>query len=525
MARYQSDKSGTRETRDVPEKRVWPTKSVKGKVGQMTLRESDKLIVAMKPGNAGGAKGLTSMRPDCVPPRPGVRDLRERTAGHGTGAQFSTKLKSLTLRAGRSPKYRFISLMHLLTEDFLLACFGDLKRNKAPGIDEVTVTEYEANLEENIKNLLERLKARRYRPRPVKRVYIPKPNGKQRPLGIPAVEDKVVQMACKKILEAIFEVDFLGLSYGFRPQRSCHDALDELDQVIRMRPINFVVDMDIARFFDTVNHKWLMKCLKQRIVDGAFLHLLVRFLKAGVVVDGKAMRTTEGIPQGSILSPLLANIYLHYVLDLWFERRIRPKLKGYAQLVRYADDFVVCFQSEREAKTFTNDLKQRLSKFGLKIAEAKSRVIEFGRHRWAAAQRQGKRLATFDFLGFTHYCDRNRTGKYRLSRKTARARFNRALLVMNEWLKRIRNRIELRQWWPILAAKLQGHYNYYGIGGNLRSLTRYYYLTVRLLYKWINRRSQKRSYDWEQFRRWLSYNPLPQPRICHGYPKLTRMYA
>ena len=491
----------------------------------MTSRESDKPIVAMKPGNAGGVKGLTSMRPVGVPTRSGKRDLRDRIAGLRTGAQFSTKFKSLTLRAKRSPRNQFCSLMHLMTEEFLLACFGDLKRNKAPGIDEMTVTEYEVNLEENIRDLRVRLKTRRYRPQPVKRVYVPKPNGKQRPLGIPAVEDKVVQMACKKILETIFEVDFLGLSYGFRPQRSCHDALDELDRVILTQPINFVVDMDIARFFDTVNHEWLMKCLKQRIVDGAFLHLIVRFLKAGVVVDGKAMRTTEGIPQGGVLSPLLANIYLHYVLDLWFERGIRPKLKGYAQLVRYADDFVVCFQSEREAKTFTNDLKQRLSKFGLKIAEEKSRVIKFGRHRWAAAQRQGKRLATFDFLGFTYYCDRNRTGKYRLSRKTARARFNRALLAMNEWLKRIRNRIELRQWWPILAAKLQGHDNYYGIGGNLRSLTRYYYLTMRLLYKWINRRSQKRSYDWEQFRRWLSYNPLPQPRICHGYPKLTRMYA
>jgi RNA-directed DNA polymerase len=472
----------------------------------MALRESDKPIVVKKPGNAGGAKGLTVM----------PRDLRDRTAGHGTGAQFSTGLKSLTLRAKRSPRYRFISLMHLFTEDFLLVCFRELARGKAPGIDAVTVTEYEANLEDNIGSLVTRLKARRYRPQPVRRVYIPKPNGKKRPLGVPAVEDKVVQMACKKILEAIFEGDFLPVSYGFRPGRSCQAALVDLDRTIMTRPVNYVVDADIERFFDTVNHEWLMKCLRQRIVDSVFLRLIARFLKVGAVTEGRHIRTDEGTPQGSIISPVLANVYLHYILDLWFERRIKRRLKGYGRLIRYADDFVVCFQSECEAGEFEQKLRQRLSGFGLKIAEGKSRTIEFGRYRRQAARGQGERLATFDFLGFTHYCDETRKGGFKLSRKTARTRLNRALVAINEWLKMVRNRMRVREWWPILEAKLRGHYNYYGLSGNMRSLRCFYYRTVRMVYKWLNRRSQKGSYDWEQFCRWLRYNPLPRPRICHG---------
>jgi RNA-directed DNA polymerase len=525
VARYPTDKPGTRETRRALTHKYEPPSPKEGEATQTARRESDKPILARKPGNAGGAKGLTSMRPVDVPTPTGTRDLRDRTAGHGTGVQFSTKLKSLTLRAGRSPKYRFISLMHLITEDFLLACFGDLKRNKAPGIDEVTMTEYEANLEENIKSLLKRLKARHYRPQPVKRVYIPKANGQKRPLGIPTVEDKVVQMACKKILEVIFEADFLPTSYGFRPGRGCHDALDDLSLMIMKRPINFVVDMDIERFFDTVNHEWLMKCLKQRIQDTVFLRLITRFLKAGVVSEGRHLATVAGTPQGSVLSPVLANIYLHYILDLWFERVVKPRLNGYAQLIRYADDFIIGFQSEREAKRFAEVLRTRLAKFGLRLAAAKSRIIEFGRYRWQTAGQTGKRLATFDFLGITHYCDRTRTGNFKLGRQTARTRLRRALQAMNEWLKLIRNQTKYQQWWPILAAKLRGHYNYYGIGGNGRSIKNYYDRVRQMVWKWLNRRSQQRSYNWDEYQRLLRYNPLPKPRICHGYPSLTRMYA
>ena len=509
------EKLGTREASGVLRAGVDTTQSAKDKAVPKTSGASDKLAVALKPGNAGGAKGLTRMR----------WDARERTPGLGTGARFKTQLASLTLRAERGRKYRFISLMHLITEDSLKACFWDLARNKAPGIDRITMTEYEANLDENIRDLLARLKARTYRPQPVKRVYTPKPNGKQRPLGIPAVEDKVVQMACKKILEAIFEVDFLDTSYGFRPNRGCHDALDDLSRTVMCQPVNFIVDCDIERFFDTVSHKTLLRCLRERIADEAFVSLIVRFLNAGAICEGRYEPATDGTPQGSVISPILANIYLHFILDFWFDRRVRRSLKGYARLIRYADDFVVGFKYEWEAKGFMNALRERLSEHGLRIAEAKSRLIEFGRRPWVKAQRLGKRLETFDFLGITHYCDRARAGGFKLGRRTARTRQNRALTGINEWLRRVRNLVPLRQWWPIFVAKLQGHYNYYGIGGNLRSLQIVSDRAKWLAYRWINRRSQKRSYDLEQYERWLKYHPLPKPRICHGYPVLVRMQS
>jgi len=379
----------------------------------------------------------------------------------------------------------------------------------------VTVKEYEVNLEENLKDLVGRLKAWRYRPQPVRRVYIPKPNGKKRPRGIPTVEDKIVQMALKKILEAIFEVGFLDISFGFRPNRSCYDALDVVDKLIMTRPVNYIVDMDIEKFFDTVKHKWMIRCLRQRIKDPNLLRLIVRFLKAGVMEEGKYYQTDKGTPQGGILSPILANIYLHYILDLWFEKVIKRQTVGFTQLVRYADDFVGFFQSDKEAKAFGRKLRERLSRFGLRIAENKSRIIEFGRYPWLRAQREGKRIATFDFLGFTHYCDKTRKGKFKLGRKTSKAKFRQKIRTMNQWLKNVRNLMGLKLWWKVLELKLIGHYRYYGISGNMPEMRAFYKQTLRLAYKWINRRSQKRSYNWHQFHRFLKYNSLPQPRIYH----------
>ncbi|HAZ31889.1 MAG TPA: group II intron reverse transcriptase/maturase [Dehalococcoidia bacterium] len=428
---------------------------------------------------------------------------------------MSTKLSSLTLRARENPRCSFTSLAHLLTEDFLKGCFRELKRDKAPGIDGVTVREYEVHSEENIKDLVARLKAKRYSPQPVKRVYIPKPNGDNRPLGIPAVEDKIVQMGIKKILESIYEEDFLDVSFGFRPNRNCHDALDVLDKTIMTKPVSFVVDMDIEKFFDTVDHKWLMKCLRQRITDPSLLRLIARFLRSGVMEEGKYLETERGTPQGGVLSPILANIYLHYILDLWFEKKVKKQTKGFAQLLRYADDFIACFQNGGEARAFGEALRQRLSKFGLRIAEEKSRIIEFGRYVWEKAQKQGEKVATFDFLGFTHYCDKTRGGKFKLGRRTARSKFRQKMKAMNQWLKGVRNAVELKAWWPMLGKKLEGHYRYYGISGNMARLKAYHNRTVRLAYKWINRRSQKRSYNWRQFRRFMEYNPLPEPKIHH----------
>jgi len=428
---------------------------------------------------------------------------------------MTTGLASLTLRAREDPKSKFISLAHLLTEDFLRECFWELKRDKASGVDGVSVQVYGVNLEENLKGLVGKLKAKQYRPQPVRRVYIPKPDGSKRGLGIPAVEDKIVQMGIKKILEAIFEVDFMDVSFGFRPNRSCHDALDVLDKTIMTKPVNYVVDMDIERFFDTIDHGWLMRCLRERIRDTSLLRLIGRFLKAGVMEEGKYIEVNKGTPQGGIISPILANIYLHYILDLWFEKAVKKQFKGYAQLIRYGDDFIVCFQSSREAKDFEEMLGQRLDKFGLRIAEGKSRVIGFGRYEWEKAQQEGKRVASFDFLGFTHYCDKTRRGKFKLGRKTSSKRFRQKLKATNQWLRSVRNQVKLAEWWKVLGLKLVGHYRYYGMSGNLSALRKFSRETSKLAYKWINRRSQKKSFTFAQYCKFKKYNPLPEPKIYH----------
>jgi len=502
---------GTRENQGIYQRRALKSsgiggdKPIDGKELHNISWWSDYPIVLEKQGNACGEKGVAGMR----------WDVRDTSAALRGGDQMSTKLASLTRRAREDSKHRFTRLIDLLTEDFLKECFWELKRDKASGVDGVTVKEYEANLEENIKDLVVRMKAWRYRPKPVRRVYIPKPDGKKRPLGIPTVEDKIIQMGIKKILEAIFEVDFKDVSYGFRPNRGCHQALDVLDKVIMTKPVNYVVDMDIEKFFDTVDHKWLMRYLEQRVKDPHFLRLIGRFLNAGVIEGGRYIPTDKGTPQGAVLSPVLANIYLHYILDLWFEEVVKSQLTGFAQLIRYADDFVVCFQSGSEAKRFAEALEQRVGKFGLKIAKDKSHIIEFGRYVWQRARREGEKVATFDFLGFTHYCDKTRKGAFKLGRKTARKKYTQKVKELNQWLKNVRNLVELREWWGVLGLKLAGHYRYYGISGNMPSMRAFYTKALRLAHKWINRRSQKKSYNWKQFLKFVKYNPLPQPKIYH----------
>lgn len=481
-------------------------KPINGKERQdIVRRQSDYSVVSGKPVKAGGEKGIAGTR----------SGAGETFAGHGTEERMSTQLASITQRAKENPKYVFITLAHILDEDFLKESFRTLKREAASGIDGVTVKEYEANLTENIKDLVRRMKAKQYRPQAARRVFIPKQDGSMRGLGIPAVEDKIVQMGIKRILEAIYEVDFLEVSFGFRPKRSCHDALEVLDKTIMTKPINCVVDMDIEKFFDTIDHQWMMKCLRQRINDGSLLRLIGRFLKAGIMEEGKFISTDKGTPQGGIVSPLLANIYLHYILDLWFEKAIRRQLDGYAKLIRYADDFVVCFENHSEGKAFEGKLKERLGKFGLRIAESKSRVIEFGRCAAEGAQSEGRHTATFDFLGFTHYCGKTRKGRFKLGRRTSGKKFRHAMKAINLWLKGIRNRAALSQWWKVLRSKLIGHYRYYGISGNGRGTGVYNHEVRRLVFKWINRRSQKKSYTWEQFCNFLEYNPLPEPKMYH----------
>jgi len=430
------------------------------------------------------------------------------------GTWTETKLRLITQRAKEIPKYKFTSLAYLLNEGFLEQCFKALKKNKASGIDGVTVKEYEADLGENLKDLVCRMKALHYYPQPVKRVNIPKANGKTRPLGISTVEDKIVQTGIKRILEAIFEGDFCDSSYGFRPNRSCHDALDVLDKTIMTKPINVIVDMDIEQFYDSIDRKWLMECLRQRINDAGLLRLIARFLRAGIIEEGKYYEVDKGTVQGDIMSPTLANIYLHYVLNLWFERVVQKQLKGFSKLITYADDFVVCFESRESAEQFVKMLKERFAKFGLKIAESKSRVIDFGRKAWDKARREGGKVATFDFLGFTHFCDKTRKEKFKLGRKTSDKKFRQKMVAVNDWLKKIRNCIKLTDWWKVFKMKLTGHYRYYGISGNMQALRKFHYLTAELAYKWLNRRSQKRSLRHCQFIRYLK-STLPVPKIYH----------
>ncbi len=490
-----------------------PDKPIDGKGGQEIIqRQSDYPIVSEKPVKAGGEKGIAVR----------AREVGDTPAGPRTGAQVSTKLASLTQRARENPQARFTSLAYLLTEGFLAECFRELKRDKAPGVDGVSVEEYEVNLEENLRDLVRRMKAKQYKPQPVRRAYIPKGDGRQRGLGIPSVEDKVVQMGIKRILEAIFEEDFIeGVSYGFRPGRSCHDALDALDKAVMTRPVNYVVDVDIERFFDMIDHEWLMRCLRQRVTDSSLLRLIARFLKAGVMEEGKVEATERGTPQGGVVSPLLANIYLHYVLDLWLERKVKPRMSGYVRLIRYADDFVVCFEKEEEARAFGEMLRKRLAKFGLRVAEEKWRIIAFGRKVWQEARREGKKVETFDFLGFTHYCDKTRKGAFKMGHKTASKKFRQKAKELNGWLKRVRNCVEMAEWWAVLRQKMVGHYRYYGISGNYPALQRYYRLASKMAYKWINRRSQKRSMSFARYLRFLAYNPLPKPKIYHSMYTLS----
>ncbi len=430
---------------------------------------------------------------------------------------METKLNLISEIARKDRGCKLNNLAHMLNVENLTLCFRELKQDKASGNDGVTVGEYEKNLENNITDLVERMKKQSYKPQPVRRVYIPKANGKLRPLGIPAIEDKIVQMGITKILEAIFEMDFLDSSYGYRPNRSCHDALRALDDIIMQRPVNHVIDADIKGFFDNVEHKRLMECLKMRIDDKNLLRLIVRFLKAGVMEAGKFISSDKGTPQGGILSPVLANIYLHYVLDVWIVRVAKQKCRGYIGIARYCDDFIICLQRKDEAEGVLEMLKERLLKVGLELSEEKTRLIEFGRYAVENTRRKGQRAKSFNFLGFTHYCDKSRAGNFKVERTTDRKKFSAKMKEMNNWLKSVRNLLKVRCWWPILCSKMRGHFQYYGVSGNYNGIKRFHFLSVRLVFKWLNRRSQKKSFNWGKFNRYLERFPLPKPKIYHKF--------
>lgn len=426
---------------------------------------------------------------------------------------METKLNLISQMARQDKNCKFSNLIHLVDEDSLRDSFRRLDKNKAAGIDRVTKEEYGENLDENVKKLVARMKQMSYRPQAVRRTYIPKGGGKLRPLGIPCLEDKMVQMVFTRILEAIFEADFYDNSYGFRKGRGCHDALARLNSRVMVKPVNHILDADIKGFFDNVSHDWLIRCMEVRVKDKKFIRYIVRFLKSGIMEDGEYRNTEKGTPQGGVISPVLANIYLHYVLDRWFILNVQDKCKGYTDLVRYCDDFVICAQHEREAYRILELIKQRLRKFGLELSEEKTRVVEFGRFAAERKARKGKRPETFNFLGFTHYCSRSRSGKFKVGRKTEKKRYNKGLKKVQEFVRNNRNLLKLEDLWKRVSTMLIGHYRYYGVNENSRRLESFRCEVTKILFKWINRRSQRRSFNWESFNLYLKRYPLPRPRI------------
>jgi group II intron reverse transcriptase/maturase len=427
------------------------------------------------------------------------------------------KLGLITAHAQREKAMQFTSLAHLLNVEFLRDCYYSLNRNKAVGIDGVSWAEYGKKLDENLEGLVGRLKRKKYKPLPARRVYIPKNEREKRPLGIPALENKIVECGVKRILESIYEVDFLESSYGFRPRRSCHGALKELNRQVTFHPINHVVEADIKGFFDHVSHQRLMEFIRVRIKDPSMLLIIERFLKAGYIDDGLLVRTEEGTPQGGILSPLLANIFLHYVLDEWYEEKVKKQIRGHCELIRYADDFVCLVRYVDDAQRIEQWVKERFEEYGLQIHPTKSRRISFGRFEKENARKQGRKANTFEFLGFTHYCDTTRAGKFKVGRKTSRKKYVAKCRAMNEWLKKIRNKVETRIWWKTLIAKLRGHYQYYGVSENYRGILRFYQNVLRLVRKWLNRRSQRGRMSWERFNEYLLHYPLPKPKIACSF--------
>ena len=436
---------------------------------------------------------------------------------------METKLARIARLASADPKLRFTSIGHFIDVSALMESHRAMETGKATGVDGVTKETYETNLVANVERLVKRLKQKSYRPQPARRTYIPKDEKNRRPLGIPVYEDKLVQHALKQVLEAIYEQDFLDFSYGFRPKRSMHDALKTLNRIIERGKINYVVDADIKGFFNHVDHKWLMKFLELRIGDANIHRLVKRMLKAGIQEEGEFEPTEEGTPQGSVASPILANIYLHYVLDIWFAVAVKKQSKGQAEMVRFADDFVCCFQYKEDAEQFYAALRTRLDKLKLSIAEEKTKIIEFG--RFAEQNRKklgGRKPDTFDFLGFTHYCSKSQKGTFRVKRKTSGKKFKQKVKAMKTWIKMNRH-MEQKAFLKTLRAKLMGHYRYYGITDNFDKIHAYYDITINLMLKWLNRRSQKKSFSKERFFEVLNVFKLPKPSIyvsIYDMPKL-----
>ena len=426
---------------------------------------------------------------------------------------MSTKITRINQIAKEKPQEVFTSIYHLINYELFKECFDELDGNKAIGLDKVTKDTYLMNLDENLKILVDKLKTNSYRPSPARKVNIPKANGKLRGLAIANFEDKIVQLAVKKLVEAIFEPKFTNNMFGFRPNKSCHDCLKYLTQCIEKKYTNYILDADIKGYFDNINHDLIMKALEMHIKDTNLLRLIKRFLKAGIMENGKYITSEYGTPQGSILSPVLANIVMYYGIILYVEK-IKKISRGYIEIINYADDMILCFQHKDEAEKTYKLLNKRLNELGLEFAEDKTRLIEFGRFAGENYKKSGKnKPETFDFLGFTHYCSKSQDGKrFRVKRKTSKKKFKQKVQEFKVWIKEHRNE-PLKEIIATVKKKLTGHFNYFGITDNSDMIARYHHIVMLLLIKWLNRRSQKKSYRNKGFTTMINFFDLPQPRI------------
>ena len=449
----------------------------------MACQKSDCLIVARKPVKTGGAKGAA-----------GSRSLSGSSVGTGGRKTMEQETKGIRYQSEHFPTVQ--GLMHNVNEQSLMAEHREQSRRKATGIDGVDKAQYDENAEENIRGLVERMKKFQYKPQPVRRTYIPKANGKLRPLGIPAYEDRLVQGVMASVLNEVYEPRFLDCSFGFRPGRSAHDVVRYINQTIMIYKVNYVLEADIKGFFDNVDHDWLMKFLEHDIQDKNFLRYVKRFLIAGIMEGSELKDSDRGTPQGGLISPVLANVYLHYVLDLWFEKAIKPKLRGEAYYVRYADDFLILFQYENEAKDVLGALKQRLGKFSLEVAEDKTRILPIGRYKGTKED--------FDFLGFTFFNTQTRGGKYRLRIRTSKKKLKAKRQEAKAWLH-TRLTKPVSQTMELLAAIIRGHCNYYGVSGNFHAIQSFWKYLKYSTYRMLNRRHQKRSMKYTKFLRIWNY--------------------
>jgi group II intron reverse transcriptase/maturase len=404
----------------------------------------------------------------------------------------------------------------MITFGALYAAFRGLRKKASAGVDGVTYEDYERDVAGNLQTLHERLKSGKYQAQPLRRVYILKENGKQRPISIPALEDKIVQKAMVEILNAIYEQDFLDCSYGFRPGRGQHQALDEVRRVICTRPTEWILEIDITAYFDSIVRTQLMEMIEKRVRDGSVFRLLRKWIQVGVIEDGRLLVSETGTGQGQTISPLLANIYLHYVLDEWFENEVKPRLRGEAHEIRFADDAVLCFQHKEDAGKVMEVLPKRFARYGLTLHPEKTRLLEFGRSAVGKAKRSGKKPDTFDFLGYTHVCTLSRRGKFTVHVRTMRKRLRRGLKAIAEWCRENRH-MPVEEQQKTLNAKLRGHYQYYGRPTNYRSIWRFYREVRRIWRKGLSRRTRGKGMTWEKYAAILRKHPLLLPRILHPW--------